>query len=66
MLPKTLNDVFKQATLSGGHGFTYLYVTYGHALKAGGLLVEQRGSLDQMPAAQAITEGATLVTNDAR
>jgi PIN domain nuclease of toxin-antitoxin system len=46
-------------------GFTHLNVSYGHALKAGGFTMEHRDPFDRMLAAQAIIEGATLVTDDA-
>ena len=46
-------------------GFTHLAVSYQHALKAGGFDSAHRDPFDRMLAAQALIEGATLVTDDA-
>ena len=46
-------------------GFAHLAVSFQHAIKAGGFAIEHRDPFDRMLAAQAIIEGATLVTNDA-
>ncbi len=46
-------------------GFIHLAITYQHALKAGGFDNAHRDPFDRMLAAQAIIEGATLVTDDA-
>lgn len=54
---------FNQLIVSDG--FTHLHVEYGHALKASGFTTEHRDPFDRMLAAQAIIEGATLVTDDA-
>ncbi|MGL4229936.1 MAG: type II toxin-antitoxin system VapC family toxin [Casimicrobium sp.] len=45
-------------------GFTHLPTTYQHSLKAGGFDNDHRDPFDRMLAAQAIIEGATLVTDD--
>lgn len=45
-------------------GFTHLAVSYQHALMAGGFSSAHRDPFDRMLAAQAIIEGATLVTDD--
>ena len=45
-------------------GFTHLAVTHQHALKAGGFEIEHRDPFDRMLAAQALVEGATLLTVD--
>jgi len=45
--------------------FTHLQVSYAHALKASGFLTDHRDPFDRMLAAQAIIEGAALVTDDA-
>ena len=46
-------------------GFSHLAVAHNHAIKAGGFDVEHRDPFDRMLAAQAIIEGAVLVTDDA-
>jgi len=45
-------------------GFSHLAVAHSHAIKAGGFDVEHRDPFDRMLAAQAIIEGAALVTED--
>ena len=45
-------------------GFSHLAVSYRHALMAGGFDVDHRDPFDRMLAAQAIIEGASLVTAD--
>lgn len=46
-------------------GFSHLAVAHNHAIKAGGFDVEHRDPFDRMLAAQAMIEGAALVTDDA-
>ncbi len=46
-------------------GFEQLGITAQHALRAGGFEVNHRDPFDRMLAAQALIEGATLVTDDA-
>jgi len=46
-------------------GFEHLAMTAQHALKAGGFEAKHRDPFDRMLAAQALIEGATLVTDDA-
>ena len=64
-LPGSERTVTEFNALIISDGFTHLPVTYGHAIKAGGFLIEHRDPFDRMLAAQAMIEGATLVTNDA-
>ena len=45
--------------------FSHLAVAHNHAIKAGGFEAEHRDPFDRMLAAQAIIEGAVLVTDDA-
>jgi PIN domain nuclease of toxin-antitoxin system len=45
-------------------GFSHLAVAHNHAIKAGGFEAEHRDPFDRMLAAQAIIEGAALVTED--
>lgn len=45
-------------------GFSHLAVAHNHAIKAGGFEAEHRDPFDRMLAAQAIVEGAALVTDD--
>ena len=45
-------------------GFSHLAVAHNHAIKAGGFEAEHRDPFDRMLAAQAIIEGAALVTDD--
>jgi PIN domain nuclease of toxin-antitoxin system len=51
--------------LIASDGFTHLAITYQHALKAGTFANEHRDPFDRMLAAQALIEGAMLVTDDA-
>jgi PIN domain nuclease of toxin-antitoxin system len=46
-------------------GFSHLAVAHNHAIKAGGFDVEHGDPFDRMLAAQAMLEGAVLVTDDA-
>ena len=45
--------------------FGHLAISHQHALMAGGFAINHRDPFDRMLAAQAIIEGATLVTDDA-
>lgn len=45
-------------------GFSHLPVAHHHAIKAGGFDAEHRDPFDRMLAAQAIIEGASLVSED--
>ena len=45
-------------------GFSHLAIAHSHAIKAGTFDVEHRDPFDRMLAAQAIIEGAALVTED--
>jgi PIN domain nuclease of toxin-antitoxin system len=51
--------------LIASDGFTHLAISYQHALKAGTFANEHRDPFDRMLAAQALIEGAMLVTDDA-
>ena len=64
-LPGAESAVRKFSELIIADGFSHLAVSYQHALKAGGFDIEHRDPFDRMLAAQAIIEGATLVTDDA-
>ncbi len=50
--------------LIAADGFSHLAIAHSHAIKAGGFDVEHRDPFDRMLAAQAIIEGAALVTDD--
>jgi PIN domain nuclease of toxin-antitoxin system len=63
-LPGAESAVRKFNELIIADGFSHLAVSYQHALKAGGFDIEHRDPFDRMLAAQAIIEGATLVTDD--
>jgi PIN domain nuclease of toxin-antitoxin system len=51
--------------LIAADGFVHLATNSQHALKAGGFSGDHRDPFDRMLAAQAIIEGAALVTDDA-
>ena len=63
-LPGAEAAVRQFTELIAADGFTHLAITSQHAIKAGGFVTEHRDPFDRMLAAQAIIEGATLVTND--
>ena len=63
-LPGAEAAVSQFTELIAADGFTHLAITGQHAIKAGGFVTEHRDPFDRMLAAQAIIEGATLVTND--
>ena len=64
-LPGAKRAISEFNRLIDADGFEHLAVSFQHALKAGGLVIEHRDPFDRMLAAQAMIEGATLVTNDA-
>ncbi|MBI5911580.1 MAG: type II toxin-antitoxin system VapC family toxin [Betaproteobacteria bacterium] len=64
-LPGAESAVRKFNELISADGFSHLAISFQHALKAGGFDIEHRDPFDRMLAAQAIIEGATLVTDDA-
>ena len=51
--------------LIAADGFSHLAITSQHALKAGGFDVDHRDPFDRLLAAQALIEGALLVSDDA-
>ena len=64
-LPGAESAVRKFNELISADGFSHLAISFQHALKAGGFDIGHRDPFDRMLAAQAIIEGATLVTDDA-
>ena len=52
--------------LMAADNFTHLPMTHRHALLGGSFDVPHRDPFDRMLAAQAVLEGATLLTNDAQ
>ncbi len=64
-LPGAERAISEFNRLIDADGFEHLAVSFQHARKAGGLVIEHRDPFDRMLAAQAIIAGATLVTNDA-
>ena len=64
-LPGAERAVRKFNELISADGFSHLAISFQHALKAGGFDIGHRDPFDRMLAAQAIIEGATLVTDDA-
>ena len=64
-LPGVEHAVTNFGELIAADGFTHLAITYQHAVTAGTFDAEHRDPFDRMLAAQAIIEGATLVTDDA-
>ncbi len=63
-LPDAKNAVSDFAKLINEDGFSHLAVAYQHALMAGGFDHDHRDPFDRILAAQAIVEGAYLVTCD--
>jgi PIN domain nuclease of toxin-antitoxin system len=64
-LPRAERAIGQFNELLIADGFEHLTMTAQHALKAGGFEANHRDPFDRMLAAQALIEGATLVTNDA-
>ena len=64
-LPGVENALREFNELITADGFSHLAVAHNHAIKAGGFEAEHRDPFDRMLAAQAIIEGAALVTDDA-
>lgn len=63
-LPGVENALREFNELITADGFSHLAVAHNHAIKAGGLDAEHRDPFDRMLAAQAIIEGAVLITDD--
>jgi PIN domain nuclease of toxin-antitoxin system len=63
-LPGAQTAIDQFDTLLVADGFEHLPITARHALRAGGFDVTHRDPFDRMLAAQALAEGATLVTDD--
>ena len=64
-LPGVENALSGFNELITADGFSHLAVAHNHAIKAGGFEAEHRDPFDRMLAAQAIIEGAVLVSDDA-
>ena len=64
-LPGAQTAIAQFDTLLLADGFDHLAITSQHALRAGSFELRHRDPFDRMLAAQALTEGATLVTDDA-
>ena len=64
-LPGVENALSGFNELITADGFSHLAVAHTHAIKAGGFEAEHRDPFDRMLAAQAIIEGAVLVSDDA-
>lgn len=64
-LPGVENALSGFNELITADGFSHLAVAHNHAIKAGGFEAERRDPFDRMLAAQAIIEGAVLVSDDA-
>lgn len=60
---QTAIDQFEMLLVADG--FEHLAINARHALRAGSFDVNHRDPFDRMLAAQALAEGATLVTDDA-
>ena len=60
--PRALVDTLQEAIQA--EGFSELHISVEHALRAGGLTGRHRDPFDRVLAAQALTEGLSIVSAD--